>query len=284
MHFCHPDAELRYDELVAAAAGTVVGLDFDGTLAPIVDDPTVAHIHPDAQDVLADLAEVVRSVAVITGRPARQVLALGGLDEVGDELEAHHHPLHVFGQYGNERWDSHEREIDSARPPAGLARFTAELPGLLREAGVSEALVEEKGLAVAIHTRQLAEPDLALRRLLDRLESRVAGYGLALEPGRHVVEVRSPGMDKGKAVRTLVDELGATGFMFAGDDLGDVEAFKAVAQLRESGLATLLVCSVSNEESALIKLADVVVPGPEGVLALLRKFSSDVRGAAAIAR
>ena len=48
MRFTSPDAEQRYDALVAAAASSVVGLDFDGTLAPIVDDPESAHIHPEA--------------------------------------------------------------------------------------------------------------------------------------------------------------------------------------------------------------------------------------------
>ena len=99
------------------------------------------------------------------------------------------------------------------------------------------------------------------------------------EPGRNVIEVRSPGMDKGVVVRNLAKEVEARGFLFAGDDLGDVEAFEAVAELREQGLPTLLVCSASQEESALMALADVVVPGPDGVLDLLRRLTSDARSA-----
>jgi trehalose 6-phosphate phosphatase len=48
-----------------------------------------------------------------------------------------------------------------------------------------------------------------------------------------------------------------------------------VAELREQGLPTLLVCSASREQSALVDLADVVVPGPDGVLALLTRFTAD---------
>jgi trehalose 6-phosphate phosphatase len=88
MEFTSPEAEQRYADLVTAAAGTVVGLDFDGVLSPIVDEPSEAHIHPEAAEVLVDLAEAVRAVAVITGRPARQALALGDLDEVGAEIGA----------------------------------------------------------------------------------------------------------------------------------------------------------------------------------------------------
>jgi trehalose 6-phosphate phosphatase len=100
---------------------------------------------------------------------------------------------------------------------------------------------------------------------------------MIVEPGRNVVEARSPGMDKGAVVRTLARETEAWGFLFAGDDLGDVEAFEAVAELRDHGMPTLLVCSASDEESALVPLSDVVVHGPEGVLDLLRHLVSDVR-------
>jgi trehalose 6-phosphate phosphatase len=82
-------------------------------------------------------------------------------------------------------------------------------------------------------------------------------------------------MHKGVAVQRLVDELDAGGFMFVGDDLGDLEAFEAVAGLADRGLSTLLVCSASDEESALVELADVLVHGPEGVLDLLRQLTSD---------
>ncbi|MGZ4466089.1 MAG: trehalose-phosphatase, partial [Nocardioides sp.] len=73
----------------------------------------------------------------------------------------------------------------------------------------------------------------------------------------------------------LAEELEAGGFLFAGDDLGDLEAFEAVADLRRRGLPTLLVCSASDEESALVELSDVVVHGPEGVLDLLRQLTAD---------
>ena len=87
--------------------------------------------------------------------------------------------------------------------------------------------------------------------------------------------MRSPGMHKGVVVERLVDELDAGGFVFVGDDLGDVEAFEAVAALAEHGLPTLLVCSASDEESALVALSDVLVHGPEGVLDLLRQLTAD---------
>ncbi len=279
VRFTSSEAEERYDALVAVASSSVVGLDFDGTLAPIVDDPEIAHIHPDAPGVLMDLAAVVRAVAVITGRPARKALALGGLDEVGQQIGDTGRELFVFGQYGYERWSSTQRRVVSPRPPQGLSGFLRDLPRVLREADAGDAFVEDKGLAIAVHTRRLDDPTAAYERLQPRLRDLAERYGLVEEPGRNVIEVRSPGMDKGVVVRSLAKEVEARGFLFAGDDLGDVEAFEAVAELRAQGLPTLLVCSASQEESTLMELADVVVPGPDGVLDLLRRLTADARTA-----
>lgn len=277
MEFTSATARQRYVDLVARAPEIVVGLDFDGVLSPIVEDPTQAHIHPDAPEVLVALSDLVRAIAVVTGRPARQVLSLGGLDEVGDAIGDHGKELFVFGQYGNERWSSTQRRVISPRPPHGLSTFERELPQLLRRSGASEAFVEEKGLAVAVHTRRLDDANEAYERLLAPMSELARSHGLVLEPGRNVIEVRSDGQHKGHAVETLVKEQDAGGFLFAGDDLGDIEAFEAVAELREQGLATLLVCAASDEQSALVPLADVIVPGPDGVLALLRQLIADAR-------
>jgi trehalose 6-phosphate phosphatase len=224
-----------------------------------------------------ELAAEVAAVAVVTGRPARQALALGGLDEVGNAIGDSGKQLYLFGQYGNERWTSTQRRVISPRPPQGLATFLRDLPRTLRAADAGEAFVEDKGLAVAVHTRRLEDPEGAFERLLPRLRELAERHDLVVEPGRNVIEIRSHGMHKGLVVRTLVEELEAGAFLFAGDDLGDLEAFEAVADLQREGMPTLLVCSASSEESRLVALADVVVKGPEGVLDLLRQLATDAR-------
>jgi trehalose 6-phosphate phosphatase len=275
MEFRTPEGQQRYDELVADASRVVVGLDFDGVLSPIVPDPAAAVIHPDGPRTLVALADQVRGIAVITGRPARQAIALGGLDEVGKEVADRGRGLYLLGQYGNERWSTVDRRVVSPRPPKGLSRFMAELPDLLRSQDAADAFVEEKGLAVAVHTRRLPDPAGAFERLLPVLSEAAARYDLGVEPGRMVIEVRAPGMHKGQALRTIHGELDGNGVIFAGDDLGDIEAFRAVADLREEGRPGLLICSGSEEQKALVELSDVVVDGPEGVLAFLRQFARD---------
>ena len=210
----------RYDALLAVAGSTVVGLDFDGTLSPIVPDPAQAHIHPDGPDVLVALATQVRAVAIVTGRPARQVVELGRLDEVADRLPEGA-VLLVRGQYGHERWDSATREFHSAEVPPGLAALAAELPDLLAAADARDAYVEDKGLALAVHTRRLPDPGEAFARLETPLADAAERHGLALEPGKLVLELRTPGAHKGHALREVVAGTRAGGVLFGGDDLGE---------------------------------------------------------------
>jgi trehalose 6-phosphate phosphatase len=280
MEFRSADGSRRYDDLVADAARVVVGLDFDGVLAPIVEDPARATIHPDGPGTLVALARQVRGVAVITGRPVRQAITLGSLDEVGRQLAEHGRALHVMGQYGNERWSSVDGRLVSPPPPRGLSGLVADLPELLRRHDAADAFIEEKGLAVAVHTRRLPDPAAAFDRLLPALREAAAAHALGVEPGRFVVEVRAPGMQKGQALRAIHAELDGHGVMVAGDDLGDVEAFRAARALREEGRPGLLVCSGSQEQQALVELSDLVVDGPEGVLGFLRRFARDAAAAA----
>src|SRR5699024_12201867 len=87
------------DTLVAALADdpqrAVLATDFDGVLAPIVDHPEHARPHPDALVALARLGHVIGQLVVITGRPARTAVQLGGLD-----IEPGLRRLVVLGQYG----------------------------------------------------------------------------------------------------------------------------------------------------------------------------------------
>src|SRR5262245_29913844 len=98
MEFSSALAEKRYADLVDDAPQAVVGLDFDGVLAPIVEEPDRARIHPDGPDVLVALAEQVKRIAVVTGRPSRQAVALGDLDAVGNRIAEHGQDLLVLGQ------------------------------------------------------------------------------------------------------------------------------------------------------------------------------------------
>ena len=258
--------------VVADPGGTLLALDFDGTLAHITDDPAAAFGHAHAVEALARLCPLLGRVAIVTGRPVHQVLKLGGfLDQPGFEH------LVVCGQYGAERWDA----VDGAPPPSDLVgpvqQALATLPGWLVEHGVPDARLEAKGLAVAVHTRGLGEG--VRDQLTQPLTALAAGLGLTVELGREVIELRLPGWDKGRVLEGLVDEFDVRHVVFAGDDLGDIPAFDAVDRLRGRGYSGFLVYSASPEQTALAERADMVVDGPDGVATWLSRLADALEGA-----
>ncbi|MEV5353466.1 trehalose-phosphatase [Streptomyces sp. NPDC052693] len=256
------------EALLARPGKALIGLDFDGTLAPIVADPELARAHEEAVPALAALAPKVAAVAVITGRPAAVAVRNGAFAGVPG-LEH----LVVLGHYGAERWDARSGEVGTPAPHPGVAAVRAELPGLLDGTGT---FVEDKGRAVAVHTRRAPDPQATFDALRAPLTALADRHGLIVEPGRLVLELRPPGMDKGVALRALAREIGAESVLFAGDDLGDLPAYAAVDALRAEGTPGLLVCSGSDEVTALRERADLVVDGPEGVVRLLRELAGRI--------
>jgi trehalose 6-phosphate phosphatase len=266
------DAGVRaLDAVLHRPSETLIGVDFDGTLAAIVDDPGEAYADPAAVSALGRLGAVVRTIVVITGRPARTAVTLGGFAEV-DGLRS----MVVLGQYGVERWNAATNEFVIPPEPPEITAVAQEIPHILRDLDLADARVEHKGRAIGVHTRELADPGESLLRLIDPLSDLATRHGLLVEPGKNVLEVRAPGIDKGDALRTIVAETGARAVIFAGDDLGDLPAFRAVQQFRLDGLDGLLVSSASREEDALTEMSDLVVNGPAGVAEWLNQLADEL--------
>jgi trehalose 6-phosphate phosphatase len=238
----------------------LVALDFDGTLAPIVSDPSEARPHPAVLPALGRLAPVVGTLAIITGRPAATAVELGGFDGLPG--------LIVIGHHGWERWEA--GELSSPPPPPGIALARSRLAGVLASAGAPDGTwVEDKSHALVVHTRRTADPTGAQQLLAGPLATLAEAAGLDSRPGRLVIELRPRGTDKGTALSALVAERDPGAVLFAGDDLGDLPAFAAVRAMRAAGRYGVTVCSASGEVTALSGEADLVVDGPEGVAALL---------------
>jgi len=227
----------------AHLAEAAILLDFDGSLAPIVDDPADARPLPDAAHVLTGLCRRAGAVAVITGRPeafVRDVLDVPRLE--------------VIGLYGL-----------SAMPPLGddvreaVARIADGEPG---------AELEDKGVSVVVHTRRTADPDAALARIREPVRALAASHGLTSFEGKLVIEVAPSGARKGGVVQQLLERLTPRAALYAGDDVQDLEAFDALAR---SGIEMCRVAVVgSGTPERLIQVADVEVDGPLGLLELLR--------------
>ncbi|MFJ9646923.1 trehalose-phosphatase [Streptomyces sp. NPDC004244] len=256
--------------LLRAPRRGVVALDFDGTLAEIVPDPDQARAHPAAVPALSALAPQVASVAVITGRPAGVAVRLGGFAGVPG-LEH----LVVLGHYGAERWDAVTGIVHAPAEHPGVAAVRAELPGFLDSIGAWQGTwIEEKGRALAVHTRRAEDPAAAFAALREPLSDLAARHGLIVEPGRAVLELRPPGMDKGVALTEYLEATGAEAVVYAGDDLGDLAAYAAVEKRRAEGLPGLLVCSGSEEVPELASRADLVLPGPAAIASFLSALAA----------
>ena len=262
-----PEGRAGLGALLAAPEHALVAADFDGTLSPIVDRPDEARAHPGAVPALTALAAAVGTVAVITGRPPADAVRLGGLEAVPG--------LVVLGHYGWQRWQ--DGRLTAPASPPGVDAARAALPGLLAEAGAADGTwIEDKTHALAVHTRRAADPDAALARLSGPLGELAGRLGLAAEPGRFVIELRPPGVDKGTALTGLVRERAARSVLFCGDDLGDLPAFAAVRALRARGVPGCAVASASPESPQVAAAADLAVDGPDGIVALLAALAAEL--------
>jgi len=262
-----PAGQAGLDALLTSPRRALIASDFDGTLAPIVADPRAARALPAAMSALRRLAPAVGTLAIITGRPAAEAVAYGGLDAVPG--------LIVLGHYGWQRWQ--DGKLTGPDSPAAVQAARQALPGVLSQAGAPDGTwIEDKGHALAVHTRRAADPESALRLLRGPLGDLAARLGLAAEPGRMVIELRPPGTDKGAALTALARERAASTVMFCGDDLGDLPAFAAVRALRAAGVRGCAVASASPESPSVAAAADLVVGGPEGIVALLVMIAAEL--------
>lgn len=253
------------DAIVADPSGALLAMDFDGTLAPIVEDPELAHVHPGARSALLRLTELIGSVAVITGRPVEVVRRLAAI-EPGTELT-------VLGQYGVERWSAATDEMDLPPLPPGIPAAGEELQQLIAApvsaVSMSGVRLEDKARALALHTRRAAQPEAAWEVLREPVAETAARHGLHVEPGRLVWELRGAGVTKGVALSNLAAERGARTVVMCGDDLGDLAAFDAVDALVASGAGGGVVVSATVEQPRVAERADVWCDGVPGLAAWL---------------
>ena len=241
-------------------------LDFDGTLAPIVDDPAEAQPLDAVLEPLHALAESLRLVAIVSGRPVtflRERVPVPG--------------ILLVGAYGLERLVNDQVVLDPrARPFApAVAAAAAEA-----ETTWPHLLVERKGeLAVTIHWRTAtgAAPHAT------ELEALAARHGLARQPGRMACELRPPvAVDKATTVAELWRESRWDAVAVAGDDHGDLAVFEWLPRAADEELGAgfhFVRIAVRSSEAppALLAHAELVVDGPSGLAALLRELTASLR-------
>lgn len=225
---------------------TALFLDLDGTLAAI--EPRPESVRADARrtDLVRRLvARFQGRVAILSGRP------LADIDRILEGAV-----VSVAGVHGLERRTS-EGRIERIAPHPALGRVEETLESFAR--GQRGLLVESKPQAIALHYRGHPPAEDACLDIAHRL---AAVHELGVQEGHMVVELRTPGPDKGDSVRAFMTEALFHDAMpvAIGDDLTDEHAFEAV--LDHQGWGVLV--GPPRPTSALYGLRD-----PEAVMAWL---------------
>lgn len=200
-------------ELFAKREHILVALDFDGTLAPLVDDPEASVMLPHARAALDQAVELPGvTIALVTGRAIDSVVRVAKPDS---------------------RWwlvGSHGGEV----VPAGALehhRAPAEVDGDL--IGAFQALVGEhfgtsieiKPQGIAFHTRGLALD--AAARAEDAAWELCEGWSvpLTLRRGHGLVECSVRSATKGDGLLALIEAIAPQATLFIGDDRTDEDGF-----------------------------------------------------------
>ncbi|MFS0794160.1 trehalose-phosphatase [Microbacterium sp. 1P10AE] len=232
-------------EAVSTTPVLLVALDFDGTLAPLVDDPMTARMTPRARsavDALAALPDTV--VALVSGR------SLGHLREIAEHDDAS--PVWIAASHGAQFWvpgAGGESTPDDAADLALRDRLQSAITeGVAHLTGV---WIEPKEFGVGVHTRT-ADADTAreARAVADQLVAADAPEWRR-RTGHDILEFAFRHEGKDSAVQHLRERAGATAVIFAGDDVTDEDA------LRTLGAGDLGIHVGTGDTAAALKVADI---------------------------
>ncbi len=217
-------------------------LDYDGTLAEVVDNPDEAHPHEEVPDLLTRLNEA-HPVYIVTGRTADDLSTL-----------LHVEGLRVIGVHGME-----EGVLGGEVTPSVSEEDLETLEEVRRDFPELKGLkVEDKRSAIAFHYREVSDEGR------EKLESWASQQPKNLSRlwGKNVLELRPEGYSKGRAVERLVKEHSDKKPVFIGDDTTDEEAFEVLAL--DTGLSIKVG---QGETKAQARLVDV-----DAVVAYLKHY------------
>lgn len=204
------------------AEGVALFLDMDGVLAPLAATP----------DAVGPVARRTAALKAVAGKMGGRVAIVSGRTIAEIDRIADHALMSASGVHGLERRLKNgsirrkTADLGVARALKAFQLFAADRPGMI---------VEDKGVSAGLHYRQAPDQAKAAEDLAHRLQ---AETGLTLQPGHMVLELKTPGADKGTAVTAFMQEppfRDAVPVML-GDDLTDEHGFEAAAALGGYGV------------------------------------------------
>ncbi|PZS07213.1 MAG: trehalose-phosphatase [Solirubrobacterales bacterium] len=244
-------------------ARAAILLDIDGTLSPIVEYASEAHVPERTRQLLIAVAKQYGVVACVSGRRASEARAMVSIGTIS-YLGSHGAELLRAGWTESVLDPAVEDWVDRIRQFAA----EADTPDLRR----LRVRIEDKGAIVAFHWRGAPDEDAA-RSTIEAIAQRAQAGDLRPHWGRKVLEVRPPvRIDKGAGITAFLADAEVDVALYAGDDATDLDAFRALAELARDGkIKRAIRIGVSSEEgpAAIDEQADVLVAGTAGVQELL---------------
>ncbi|XP_044474911.1 probable trehalose-phosphate phosphatase D [Mangifera indica] len=239
----HPSALSEFEEIVNASKGKkiVMFLDYDGTLAPIVEDPDRAFMTSEMREAVRDVARYFPT-AIVTGRCRDKVFSfvkLAGLYYAGS------HGMDIEGPSKSRKYKKDNQGV-LFQPASEFLPMIDEVYKTLKEKtkSIPGAKVENNKFCLSVHFRCVDEKSWGA--LAEEVRLVLNGYPkLKLTQGRKVLEIRPTiKWDKGRALEFLLEALGYANSkdvvpVYIGDDRTDEDAFK-VLRNRGQGLGILV--------------------------------------------
>jgi trehalose 6-phosphate phosphatase len=206
-------------EALAAVPRLLVALDFDGTLAPVVDEPGKARALPEARAAVERLSRLPGTrVALVSGRSLSSLEQVSG---AGDEVL-------LVGSHGIElRLDEPDDAIALDEEERAAMRTLKDVLGQV--VGTLDTVwLEPKPAGFALHTRLASDRQSRVAHLVAMSEAQAEIEDLKVRLGKDVIEFSVRSTTKGEAVEHLRRYTHADAVLFAGDDVTDEDAFVAL--------------------------------------------------------
>ena len=239
--------------------------DIDGTISRIAGHPDDAVVEPTVRQALEGLSQEMTLVGAVSGRSAADAHRIVGIDS-----------MVYSGNHGMELWRNNRLE-QSPLAQRYSPHIAEVLERLVIPRRVDGIYVENKGLTASIHYRNVADQERVEAELLEEVTEQAAASGLRVTRGKMVIEIRPPvDLSKGTAVLELIKEYKLAGLLYLGDDVTDVDAFQALHDMRRDRGGHFYSIGVRSNRTPpeITEAADAMVPGVDGVLALLERSLS----------
>ncbi len=193
----------------------LVACDYDGTLAPLTDNPMEAHPNRNSAAALRSLAELANTqVALISGRSLRDLATLSRFPE----------EIRLVGSHGNEFDLGFAHGLEPAKAEL-RHRLVDEVRTLGRKYGV---FVEEKPAGVTFHFRTMDEAGAEAARQ-ELVRGPATWDDVYVRNGHDIMELSVIETNKGQALRSIRHRVGASAVLFIGDDITDEAAFRTLS-------------------------------------------------------